>query len=177
MRLLSLRTELVKCKRDRKPRKWVKHWVGRRDEKGCYLNLLKELEIEDSCAYRNFMRMSKNDFDYLLNLVAPYITKQDTDMRKAISAAEKLSLTLRYLATGETFSSLQYIFRIPKSTISGFVCDVCEAIYNVLKKDHLKVFSCLILFLFNIISYIEIFKCGFSHIFVCLSCKGNIYSA
>lgn len=28
-------------------------------------------ETEDPAAYRNFLRMTKNDFDYLLNLVAP----------------------------------------------------------------------------------------------------------
>lgn len=110
---------------------------------GCYSVLLRELEIEDPNSYRNFLRMSKADFDYLLNLVAPRITKEETVMRKAIPAGEKLCLTLRYLATGETFSSLQYMFRIPKNTISKFIIDVCEAIYDVLKENHLKVFHTL----------------------------------
>lgn len=119
--------------------KWVRDWVFRRNESGCYLNLLKELEIEDRNSFKNFMRMSSEDFNYLLNMVAPKITKEDTCMRKAIPAGEKLALTLRYLATGETFASLQYMFRIPKNTISAFIIDVCEAIYEVLKGEHLKV--------------------------------------
>lgn len=126
-------------RRERKQKKcWVRDWVSRREERGCYLSLMKELETEDPGAY--FLRMPKNDFDYLLNLVTPLIMKSDTVMRKAIPAGEKLSVTLRYLATGDTFASLQYMFRIPKNTISNFICEVCEAIYNVLKNDHLKVF-------------------------------------
>lgn len=128
-------------RRERKQKKcWVRDWVSRREERGCYLSLMKELETEDPGAYRNFLRMTKDDIDYLLNLVAPLITKVDTVMRKAIPAGEKLSLTLLYLATGDTFSLLQYMFRIPKNTISNFICEVCEAIYNVLKNNHLKVF-------------------------------------
>lgn len=131
-------------RKQRKQRKcWVRDWISRRNEGGSLVNLVKELEIEDMAAYRNFMRMSKSDFDYLLNLVAPYITKRDTVMRNAIPADQKLCLTLRYLATGESFSSLQYSFRIPKNTISMFIIQVCDVIYNVLKQDHLKVFiSC-----------------------------------
>lgn len=119
--------------------KWVRDWVSRRDDRGCYLNLVKELEFEDGDSFKNFMRMSSEDFYYLLSLVSPLIQKEDTCMRKAIPAGEKLALTLRYLATGETFSSLQYIFRIPKNTISTFFLEVCEAIYEVLKGQHLKV--------------------------------------
>lgn len=60
-------------------------------------------------------------------------------MREPISAGERLAVTLRYLATGETFSSLQYLFRIPQSTISTIVPEVCDAIYEVLKDQFLKV--------------------------------------
>lgn len=60
-------------------------------------------------------------------------------MREPISAGERLAVTLRYLATGESFSSLQYIFRIPQSTISTIVPEVCDAIYAVLKDEFLKV--------------------------------------
>ena len=57
-------------------------------------------------------------------------------MRKPISAEEKLAVTLRYLATGESYERLQYQFRIHKSTICKFLPDVCEAIYNELKSEY-----------------------------------------
>ena len=45
---------------------------------------------------------------------------------KAISAAERLTLTLRFLATGETFRSLSFQFSISKAAISYI--EVCQAI-------------------------------------------------
>nr|CAH7747429.1 unnamed protein product [Callosobruchus chinensis]CAH7747430.1 unnamed protein product [Callosobruchus chinensis] len=37
-------------------------------------------------------------------------------MRDAISSKVKLEITLRYLATGDSFKSLEFLYRIPKST-------------------------------------------------------------
>ncbi|GFS58008.1 protein ALP1-like [Trichonephila clavipes] len=56
-------------------------------------------------------------------------------MRKAIPAAERIALTLRYLATGETQSSLSYQFRIAQHTISGIIPAVCAAIYHHLGSE------------------------------------------
>ena len=36
---------------------WVRPWLSRRAEYGAYTNLMKELELEDPKAFRNFMRM------------------------------------------------------------------------------------------------------------------------
>ena len=60
-------------------------------------------------------------------------------MRKPISAEEKLAVTLRYLATGESFHSLKYQYRIHHSTIAQFIVPVCSAIYKVLAPDYMKV--------------------------------------
>ncbi len=60
-------------------------------------------------------------------------------MRQPISAEGKLAVTLRFLATGESYQSLKYQFRIHNSTISLFVPKVCEAIYEVLKDDYFSV--------------------------------------
>lgn len=60
-------------------------------------------------------------------------------MRRPISAGERLALTLRYLSTGESFSSLQYLFRIPQPTISTIVPETCQAIYSVLHEEYMKV--------------------------------------
>lgn len=47
------------------------------------------------------MRMPEEVFNDLLELVTPLIKKEDTVMRKAISAKERLCLTLRFLASGK----------------------------------------------------------------------------
>ena len=45
-----------------------------------------------------YIRMTPERFEHLLSLVGPRITKTNTRMREAVSAAERLTLTLRYLA-------------------------------------------------------------------------------
>ena len=60
--------------------------------------------------------------------VVPLITKQTTHLQKHINPKEKLAITLRYLATGESFDSLMYQFRVHRSTISQFIRSVCDHI-------------------------------------------------
>ena len=55
-----------------------------------------------------------------------------------MSVEEKLAITLRFLATGESYKSLWYRFRISDSAISLFAKPVCDAIYYVPKKKYLK---------------------------------------
>ncbi|KAK4886225.1 hypothetical protein RN001_002496 [Aquatica leii] len=108
--------------------------------------LNNELLEDNPIAYRNFLRMSISNFENLLSLVQDEITKQDTVLRECIPARSKLEVTLRYLATGETFRSLMYSYRIHETTISRFVVDVCNAIILKLKPDYLQVsFNCITL--------------------------------
>ena len=46
--------------------------------------------------------MSPERFQHLLDLVRPHIEKEDTKFRKAISAAQRMAITLR-LATNTKF--------------------------------------------------------------------------
>ena len=59
-------------------------------------------------------------------------------MRESIKPHEMVCLTLRYLATGETFRSLEFQFRIGKKTISRIVNEVCEAITEILGPRYLN---------------------------------------
>ena len=53
-------------------------------------------------------------------------------MRKAIPAETKLYVTLHFLASGESYTSLQYLFRIPKNSNSKFIPEMLDAIYDTL---------------------------------------------
>ena len=59
-------------------------------------------------------------------------------MRQPIPPGERLAVTLRFLATGEKFSSLQYQFRISVPSLSVIIPEVCQAIFQVLKDDYFK---------------------------------------
>jgi hypothetical protein len=67
------------------------------------------------------MRMCVETFDELLRLVESYISKTDTVMKADIPARLKVQVTLRFLASGDSFSSLALLFRIPPCTISKFL--------------------------------------------------------
>ena len=82
---------------------WVRPWITRRREFGAYHSLIRELSDEDEKGYKNFLRMDMDSFNELLHLVEPHIKRQDSLMRQSISPAERLALTLRFLATGNRF--------------------------------------------------------------------------
>ena len=85
------------------------------------------------CACKFFL------FKELIELIEPSITKETTNMRLPIAPDEKLPVTLRLLATGESYESLWYQFRIHRTTIGRFVPLVCQAIYSCLKEKYLKI--------------------------------------
>uniref|UniRef100_A0A671NAK6 DDE Tnp4 domain-containing protein n=1 Tax=Sinocyclocheilus anshuiensis TaxID=1608454 RepID=A0A671NAK6_9TELE len=89
-------------------------------------------------SFQNFARVVPNQFQQLLQMVTPIIQRQNTNFRDAISPGERLMITLRFLATGESFRSLHYAFRIGCSTLIELIPETCRVIYQVLKERHLK---------------------------------------
>jgi hypothetical protein len=97
--LLTMTINLLAHITGRKARKfWVRQWISRREKLGFSTNIVHELEQEDNAEYRRMFRMDLQAFDNLLGKVALRLTKQDTHMRKAITAREKLQITLRFLS-------------------------------------------------------------------------------
>ena len=87
--------------------------------------------------------MSPDRFDHLLELVTPLIEKKDTRFRKAIPACERLALTLRFLATGESQISLSFQFKLGRATVSKILAETSTAIYKVLSEKYMRVPSTL----------------------------------
>ena len=115
-------------------RMWARQRLLRREERGAF----NTLAVEDTPGFNEYMRMPYPKFVALADLIGPHIKKQNTCMRISIPASERLALTIRFLATGETFQSLSFQFRIGKATVSGIVTEVCDAIYAVLGQDFLQ---------------------------------------
>ncbi|XP_046975176.1 uncharacterized protein LOC124541366 [Vanessa cardui] len=61
--------------------------------------------------------------------------RRNTPLREAVSFQDRLAVTLRYLATGDSFTSLQYLFRISKQAISSIIPEVCQALIGGLKEQ------------------------------------------
>ena len=86
--------------------------------------------------------MSPERFEHLLSLVGPVIMKEDTNFRKAISASERLMLTLRFLASGDSRKSMSYMFLMGKNTVSRIISETTEAISTVLQSTYMSPPSC-----------------------------------
>ncbi|KAF0742397.1 protein ANTAGONIST OF LIKE HETEROCHROMATIN PROTEIN 1-like [Aphis craccivora] len=98
-------------------------------------NQFLELNFEPSGEFENLTHLNHTDLQYLLSKVSPIISKKDTHWRLAIPAKLRLAITLRYLATGDSFKSLHFLFKVLCEIISKIVPPVCTALVEVLKNQ------------------------------------------
>ena len=83
--------------------------------------------------------MGPENFEELLGYIKEDILKEDTHLRELIPPEIKLALTIRFLASGNSYQVLSMCFPIHKSTIAKFIPKVCQSIYTRLKDTYLKV--------------------------------------
>ena len=112
-------------------------WILQRDERGCYRTLLNKLITTDIQGYRNFTRMEPPFFDLIEKTITPHLRKSETNFRKPLEVGLKLAVTLRHLSTGKNYTSLQYHWRVGRTTICKFVPKVCKAILCEFQKEYL----------------------------------------
>ena len=128
----------AQIRRRRKKRIWAREWLTRRSVLGDFEQLMEEMNKEDERGFRNFMRIKPDLFQELVHRLTPRLKKMTTNMRSPLPVGLKLAVTLRFLATGDSFTSLQYSFRVSKSAISRFLPLVCQAIIDTFKDEFLK---------------------------------------
>ena len=63
------------------------------------------------------------------------IGEENTTFREAISVTTRLTYTLRFLATGDSYHSLSVTFKVGLSTISESIPHICKSIVEVLAKQ------------------------------------------
>ena len=79
----------------------------------------------DTATFKNMMRMSLSTFRKLLTLVEKDITPQQRPSgTPTISAAQRLTILVRYLATGHTFTDISLDFRVSARAVSYIVEEV-----------------------------------------------------
>lgn len=74
---ILLRSRINKTEKKKKRALWMRAFLSKRSTSE---NLTREL-ILDSYLFKNFTRMSKNDFEYLLNIIGPRIVKSGDEKR------------------------------------------------------------------------------------------------
>lgn len=82
--------------------------------------------------------MSPERFEHLLSIVAPLIIKKPCNSRTPISPKERLILTLRFLASGDSQQSQLFAFRLGKTTVSNAIIETTHAIWVALSNIYLK---------------------------------------
>ena len=98
-------------------------------------SFLNDLRLEDASGFKRFARLNRPDFEYLNKELGNTISGTSN---YTLRADEKFLVTLLFSATGDLFSSLEYLFKISKQAISDFVPTVCIAIHEALT-DYIKV--------------------------------------
>ena len=135
---LQIEVEFEDLRRNRRPKRfWVRPWLSarRRLELGHYHRLMRELNTEDTISFFNYLSMQPAMFDEILNRVGPRIQKKDTNLRKCLDPGLKLAITIRHLASGDKYPTLQYDFRVARNTICSIIPEVCRAIVLEYKNE------------------------------------------
>ena len=121
----------------RQRRYWVRPWLSQAEceEEGQYTRLMPTLELDDPMAYQNCIRMLPELFQELEQRLGPDIQRERTWMRDPLSPGLKLAVTLRHLASGDSYPTLQFTFRVVRSTINKFVPEVCVVIIRAYRDE------------------------------------------
>jgi hypothetical protein len=80
---LSIALAVSLKKKEKKKRRWIKEWLKKRKEY-THENLLKDLRLNESSDFQNFMRLDATSFDELLKMITPQIRKRNTTVRDAM---------------------------------------------------------------------------------------------
>ncbi|KAF9419587.1 hypothetical protein HW555_003865 [Spodoptera exigua] len=123
----------IKKRRARRQRRWWMKKIHHNRTRQFIEEKFNELLYEPSGEFDNFCRMSYSDFEFLLQKISPMISKHDTDFREAIPAKFRLAITLRFLASGDSYKSLHYLFKVSVPMISIIIREVCRALNEILK--------------------------------------------
>ncbi|KAM4526269.1 uncharacterized protein V3H82_000654 isoform 2-T2 [Fundulus diaphanus] len=122
--------DMAKKRKRRRARMWVHPRNQHTNRQEDFHHLVAELGL-DNQKHHQYFRMSAEQMEELLSLVGPELRRQSTTYRAAIEPKQRLAVALRYLASGDTFSSLAFSYRLGHSTVSNSVHMVCAAIEKV----------------------------------------------
>jgi len=125
-------------RRRKNKRKWIKEWRLDRAHNSQFTLVHEQYRLIDKDFYRRYLRMDENCFKELLDYIRPYLTKQSTSLREPIPPEESLSATLRYLATGNSFISMDMETKLSQPFLTQTIPKCCFLIFQHLKDIYMK---------------------------------------
>ncbi|XP_022197965.1 protein ANTAGONIST OF LIKE HETEROCHROMATIN PROTEIN 1 [Nilaparvata lugens] len=93
-------------------------------------------ELPDSL-FTNFFRMNRNQFEEVHALIQECIQREGCNAQEPIGTKEKLAVFLRYIASGDSYKSIAYNFRLGDRTVSNIVKEVAVAIWEQMQPIYL----------------------------------------
>ena len=120
---------VIRQRRQRRNR--FRPWPTRAElkEEGQYSRPMPMHHLDDPMA--NFIQMPPELCQELEQRITAEFQRDRTLMRDPVSPGVKLAVTLRHLTTGDSYTTLQYTFRVAIASIEKFVPEVCDAITRV----------------------------------------------
>ena len=90
-------------------RLWVHPWIKEREmgdnRKGSFV-LIDDILLSDPIKLKSYLRMDITTFNYLANSIKYLIIRKYSHYRKAITVNQRVAMALRYLASGESYTSM-----------------------------------------------------------------------
>ncbi|XP_036141722.1 protein ALP1-like [Monomorium pharaonis] len=126
--------ELQRIQKKRKYKKkqyWVAPYLKDCQKHSFFHVSISKLTLEDGIRYYNYFRMSATQLEGLLLLVGAQLQKMNV-VRECIGPKERLALTLRYLASGDSMISMSYQYLVGVSTANNIIGETCKAIWDIL---------------------------------------------
>uniref|UniRef100_A0A3Q2YLC0 Protein ALP1-like n=2 Tax=Hippocampus comes TaxID=109280 RepID=A0A3Q2YLC0_HIPCM len=100
-----------------------------RDRAHCFWSTIQHLGDEQ---WKAHFRMTRETFDYLVELLAPAITRQTTNLRTPIEPRRRVAIALWWLATSGEYRTIACLFGVGLSTVCNIVRQVTNALVDTL---------------------------------------------
>ena len=131
--LVLVLNELMDSDDEKPTRGKTREWVKRREQSGCFNNITKELKVDNRLGFIEMFQIDVGDFEFILGKILYLISPRQMSNfggHLLIMPDERLALTLRYVATVESFQSLNFQFRIFLNAVSYIIKGCCNALVD-----------------------------------------------
>ncbi|XP_039438575.1 uncharacterized protein LOC120419805 [Culex pipiens pallens] len=129
----SLRRKLFTRRKYARKSCWIRNTWRLRHTHGLYGKVLRTMRT-DPKMFESYFRMSYDQFQLLLSMVKPHLTKES---HRALNPGIRLAITLRYLASGMSQKDVALNFLVGFTTASNVIRETLGVLWHVLSPKYL----------------------------------------